>query len=276
MMVVAYADIKDHIEDRFHGHSVDTLSGCLPNIGSIEGNESIAIGGLSSMQPLAEKLAKSFMDKNPKVAITVQDGGTSAGIKEASDDIIDIGMASREILPDESSLNSYLIAKDGIAIIVSPKNMVNNLTKDQLKDIFSVKITNWSEVDGTDQEIHVATREIGSGTAATFEYVVMSGEPITKYAILEPSSGALRQVVSDEQAIAFLSFGYLDKDTKSISLDGVSATNTNINNGSYPLVRPFYLVTKGEKTGEVKRFIDFCTGSDGQLVVATEGYLKVN
>jgi phosphate transport system substrate-binding protein len=188
-------------------------------------------------------------------------------------------MASRillvEDLQEETYVKSHLIAKDGIAIIVSPGNQVNNLTKEQVRNIFSGKITNWIEVGGKNREIHVATREIGSGTAASFEYFMMSGEPVTKYAILEPSSGALRQVVSDEQAIAFLSFGYLDEKTKAVSLDEVSATNANIINGSYPLVRPFYLMTRGEPAGEVKEFIDFCQGPEGQSIVEAEGYLKI-
>ncbi len=253
-----------------------SLTGCSPGAaspGELAGN--IAIAGSTSMQPLAEKLANAFMAENPKVAITVQGGGTDAGIKSVNEDVVDIGMASRELTPEEAALKKYSLAHDGIAIVVSPQNIVNNLSKTQLKDIFAGRLTNWSAVGGANKEIHVVTREAGSGTAVTFEEYVMLGEPLTRYAILEPSSGALRQTLSDEQAIAFLSFGYLDKDVKALSLDGVTANRANMKNGTYPLVRPFYFLTGREPDGAVKAFLDFCTGAEGQKIVDAEGYLTV-
>lgn len=239
----------------------------------------ITESGSTSVQPLAELFAEAFMKVNNQVKVTIQGGGSSVGIKAATDGTVNIGASSRELTQAEAAnLKEYVLCKDGIAIIVSPSNSINNLTREQIKNIFSGNITNWSQVGGADKSIHVVAREEGSGTRGAFEELIMGKDAkIVKTAILQSSNGALMQVVkNDANAIGFLSFGYLENSIKAISINGVAANAANALNGSYSVVRPFLFVTKGEPAGVVKAFIDYCMGSEAQKIVTKEGYISVH
>jgi phosphate transport system substrate-binding protein len=245
--------------------------------GCSSSEQTITEAGSTTVQPLAEKCAQVFMSENPDISITIQGGGSSVGVKSANDGTVDIGAASRELKDSEPALVKHLLAKDGIAIACHPSNSVTGLTKEQVKEIYAGNITKWSDVGGPDEDIHVVAREEGSGTRAAFEEMVMGEETlITETAILQPSNGALRTTVaSDPMAIGFLSFGYLDSSVKSISVDGVEGTKENALNGSYPIVRPLYFLTKEQPAGIVKEFIDFCLSTDGQKIAEDEGYIPV-
>jgi len=240
----------------------------------------ISVAGSTTVQPLAEKLAEAFMEKHPDVEITVQGGGSSVGIKSAAGGIADIGAASRELKESEkqkySDLQVFVIAYDGIAIIVHPGVEVDGLTRKQLQGIFAGKITSWKEVGGADKPIIVVAREEGSGTRAAFEELVMGGKQITGQAILQPSNGAVKKTVaSTPYSIGFLSFGYLDEEVKALAVDGVAPTKENAAQKRYPLVRPLNLLTKGTPSGLVKEWLDFILGPEGQKIVQSEGYIPV-
>jgi phosphate transport system substrate-binding protein len=242
---------------------------------------SISLAGSTTVQPVAEKLAEAFGAANPDVKIDVAGGGSSVGVKSAGQDTVDIGMASREIKPSEleeyPELRIYTIARDGIAIVVHPGVGVDELTKDQVRDIFAGTITNWSEVGGPDKMIIVVSREEGSGTRGAFEEMVMGDEAvIVDTAILQPSNGAVKTTVSTtEDSIGFLSFGYLDDSVKALAIDGVDATVENAMSGTYPIVRPLNMMTNGEPGEPAKAFLDFVLSDEGQAVVEEEGYLPV-
>src|SRR4030042_864606 len=163
------------------------LGGCAQSASG-----TITEAGSTTIQPVAEKLAAAFKDKNPDITVTIQGGGSSVGIKSAADGTVDIGAASRELKPDEPKLVKHLLARDGIAMVVHPDNSVTGLTKDQIIKIFAGEITNWSEVGGSNGTITVIAREEGSGTRGAFEEMVMGETLITEKAILQPSNGALR------------------------------------------------------------------------------------
>jgi phosphate transport system substrate-binding protein len=216
------------------------------------------------------------MEMHPKVTVTIQGGGSSVGVTSAADGTVDIGAASREIKPDEPPLVKHLLCRDGIAVVTDPANTVSGLTKDQVRQIFAGEITSWSEVGGPNKDIIVVAREEGSGTRAAFEEMVMGESLITNMAILQPSNGAVRTTVATTpNSIGFLSFGYLDASVKALAIDGVAATVENAINGSYPIIRPLYFLTKEEPTGLVKEFIDFCLSSTGQDIIKAEGYISV-
>lgn len=268
---------------------ISLIAGCGANSNSstITNSTSSLTGtitesGSTTVQPLAEKLAASFMSLNSGVKVVIQGGGSAVGIKAANDGTVDIGAASRELTKDDPALVKHILAKDGIAIIVNASNPVNGLSKSQVRDIFSGVITNWSQVGGPDKEIHVAAREEGSGTRTAFQEMVMGKDAsgnninIVKNAILQSSSGAILQVVkSDSQAISFDSFGYVDSSVKAMAVDGVAATSDNAKNGIYPVVRPLYFLTKNQPTGLVKAFIEYCTGTEAQKIISGEGYISV-
>jgi phosphate transport system substrate-binding protein len=231
--------------------------------------------GSTTVQPVAEKLAATFKQKNPNVTITIQGGGSSVGIKSAADGTVDIGAASRELKSDEPRLVTHLLARDGIAIVVHPSNPATGLTKEQVVKIFAGEITNWNQVGGSSGTITVIAREEGSGTRTAFEEMVMGQTLITAKAILQPSNGALRTSVSTTPlAIGFISLGYIDKTVKALSIDDVACTVENCKAGKYPIVRPLYFLTKEQPTGLVKEFIDFCLGEEGQKIIEKEGYLS--
>jgi len=242
----------------------------------------ITESGSTTVQPLAEVLAEDFRQANPNVKVIIQGGGSSVGIKAVNDGTVDLGAASREMTQDDPALVTHLLARDGIAVIVNPANPVNGLTKTQIRDIYSGSLTNWNQVGGEDHEIHVSAREEGSGTRTAFQDMVMGKDAngnaisITTSAILQSSNGALVQVVkSDSWAIGFVSFGYLGDSIKALSIDGVAATEENAKNGTYPIVRPLYFLTKEQPAGLVKAFLDYCTSTAAQKIITDEGYISV-
>lgn len=236
----------------------------------------ITLAGSSTVQPLAEKLGNAFTESKPDVRIDVSGGGSSVGIKSVADGIVDIGMSSRELRPDEPQLIEHLIAKDAIAIVVHPGNSVSNLSMEQLRKIYTGEITNWNQVGGAAGAIIVVAREEGSGTRDAFDELVMQGSLIKADAILQTSNGMVRTAVSiTPSAIGFLSLAYTDSSVKVLAINGVECTVENCQSGAYPLVRPLYLLTKGEPEGLVKEFIDFCLSPEGQRIVEEEGYIPV-
>ena len=244
-------------------------------------NSTISVSGSTTVQPLAEKLAEAFMTENTGIRIDVQGGGSSVGVKAAGQGTSDIGMASREIKESELAefpkLNVVVIARDGIAIVANADVTVSDLTVEQVRDIFSGKITNWKDLGGEDQNIIVVSREEGSGTRGAFEELVMGKDAlITANAILQPSNGSIRTTVSTTPySIGYMSFGYLDDTIKAISIGGIAPTEPNAADGSYPIVRPLNMLTNGEPTGAVKAFLDFILSDAGQKLVVEDGYIPV-
>ena len=246
-----------------------TLStGCSRN------NAGIIVAGSTSVQPFAEVLAEEYMILHPGVTIDIQGGGSAAGIMATKSGTTDIGMSSRTLTGDETSLWSVEIARDGLAIVVNPKNPVINLTLEQICDIYSGKVSNWSTVGGNKSEIHVFTREDGSGTRSSFESLVMGKTEIMAEAMVENSNGAIRQLVSDDpNAIGYISLGLVDKDVKAVELNGITATREHVIDGTYNLSRPFLFLTLKEPTGLVKDFIDFTLSEQGKQILNDQGLI---
>ncbi|NLP06191.1 phosphate ABC transporter substrate-binding protein [Candidatus Fermentibacteria bacterium] len=241
----------------------------------------ITVVGSTTVQPLAELLAEAYQAVNPGVIITVSGGGSSVGVTSAGNGLCDVGMASREIKESERqefpSMAIHVIARDGIAIVTNPGVGVTNLSKSQVRDIFTGDITNWSEVGGPDQDIVVVSREEGSGTRAAFEEMVMEGVfLITGAAVLQPSNGAVvTTVASTPYSIAYISFGYMNESVAAVSVNGIAPTAANASAGRYPIVRPLCMLTPGTPQGDVKAWLDFIMSPDGQAIVSDEGYLPV-
>ena len=237
----------------------------------------LSLAGSTSVQPLAETLAEAFMAQNPDVTIDVQGGGSSVGVTSAGQGTVDIGMASRAIKDSEMqefpNLQVFTIAYDGIAIVVHPDVQLGNLTLEQVRGIFGGQITNFRQVGGPDAPIVVVSREEGSGTRGAFEEMVMKAGgtevPIAASAILQQSNGAVRTTVAETpNSIAYLSFGFLDESVRAVPVEGVAPTMENVLNRSYPIFRPFNLLTNGAPGPLAQAFIGFVLSAEGQQIVA--------
>jgi phosphate transport system substrate-binding protein len=242
------------------------------------GDKTLNIGGSTTVQPLAEKLAAAYMKNHPETEVIVTGGGSSTGVRSAANGIVDIGTSSRELVDNESAvLEQYEIALDGIAIIVHPSLQITSLTTGQVAGIFSGNITNWKEVNGPELTIDVVTREAGSGTRDTFEVKVMNQVPIVDTALQQPSNGAVRSVVAGlESSIGYISIPYIDDSVKGVELDGLIPTIDNVKNGNWKLMRPLLLLTRGPAKGKAKDFIDFCLAPEAQEIVSSEGYARID
>ena len=235
----------------------------------------LTLAGSTSVQPFAEKWADAYQAQQPGVPIHVQGGGSTAGVQAAISGAAQIGMSSRPLTPDEASqVTSIRVARDGIAIVIHPTMPVSDLELDQVRAIYAGEIKNWRLAGGRDSPITVITREEGSGTRAAFEALVMGGQHIAASALVQDSTGAVRQMVaSDPAAIGYVSIGLVDASIKALRLHGVEATEANIDLGKYPLVRPFLFVIATEPRGAAKDFIDWITGPEGRALTRREGLL---
>ncbi|MGE5457248.1 MAG: phosphate ABC transporter substrate-binding protein [Methanococcaceae archaeon] len=235
---------------------------------------SITLAGSTAFQPFAEKLAEQYMQTNNNVNITIQGGGSAVGIQAANSGAAQIGMADMVQLPEEAKgLTTVVVAKDGVAIVLNPKNPVANLTTEQVRDIFNGKITNWKEVGGNDAPITVVSREAGSGTRSSFEQII-GDIKLKQDALIQDSNGTIRETVSnDPNSVSYLSHGLINEKVKPVTLDGVKSSIENVVSGQYKLVRPIFLLVKGSIQGEVKNFIDYILSPEGQKTIKDNGLL---
>jgi phosphate transport system substrate-binding protein len=235
---------------------------------------SITMAGSTAFQPFAEKLAENYMASYPDVNITVQGGGSAVGIQAALSGTAQIGMADLVVLPPEAkNLQSFVVARDGISIVVHPSNPATNITLDQIRDIFNGNIRNWKEMGGVDSPITVVSREAGSGTRSSFEQIVKDIQ-LTPDAIVQDSNGTIRETVAnDKNAVGYLSHGLLNEKIKPLSVEGISCTLQEIQLGGYVLVRPVYLLTAGKPEGELARVIDFFLSPAAQKIIETSGLI---
>ena len=236
----------------------------------------ISLAGSTSMQKLADALAETFMEANSGVTVTVEYSGSSAGIESLLNGSCDIGDASRNLKDSEKSGGAVenIVAIDGIAVIVDKNNTVAGLTKQQLSDIYTGAVTNWSEVGGSDTPIVVVGREAGSGTRGAFEEI-LKVEDACKYAVECDSTGAaMAKVASTEGAIGYVSLGSLNDTVKALKIDGEEATEQNIKDGKYKICRPFNIATKKGADNELaKDFISYIMSKEGQQVISDNGYI---
>lgn len=235
-------------------------------------NVKLNIVGSTSVQPICEKLAEEYKKTNKSIDINVQGGGSGLGIKCANNSLADIGMSSKEI--ECKNLTEYEIGKEGIVIVVNKNNPIKDLSSNQIRNIFSGKITNWKEISDYSGEINVIVREEGSGTLDAFKDVIMNNSDIKKDAIVQNSQGSVSQaIIQDKNAIGFVSYSYLNEDLNNVSVDGVEVSEKSIMDESYKLQRPFILLTNDENK-EIKDFIGWVRSNDSDEIFKQEKIIK--
>jgi phosphate transport system substrate-binding protein len=236
----------------------------------------ITVAGSTSVEPFAELLAEEYMSRHSESHIYVQGGGSTAGIEAVISHAANIGMSSRTLMETEKNLYAVTIAKDAIAIILHPKNPIQDLLLDQIREVWSGKIKSWKELGGAPHPIVLVTREEGSGTREAFQRFVMGKEDISLEALVQDSNGAVRQVVaSNPNAIGYISLGLVNDNVKALKISGVEPNMTNIDNGRYTLVRPFLFVFNEEPVGEAKSFLEFVLSPLAQKLLLKEGLVPV-
>ena len=239
----------------------------------------IPVGGSTSVTPLMELFQAEYEKANSRVKITISGTGSGDGIKGAGEGTYEIGMSSRELTPAEigTGLEPLVIAIDGIAVIVNNNNPVSGLSKDQIVDIYTGKISLWEQLGaaagGKTGGIAVVSREPGSGTRSAFQelFGFADKDQVTN-AIIFDGTGAIKSAIAgNADAIGYLSLGSLDSNTKALMVDGVTATNANVVNGSYIIARPFILITKKgvPLNPDAKAFMDWIMSDAGQAIVKT-------
>lgn len=252
------------------------VAGCGNSEDKTEGDSSepitISISGSTSVGPLMEKVAEKYESVNSNVSIEINQVGSSAGIKDAINGVSELGMSSRELkAEEESQVKSNVIAYDGIAIITNKNNTIKNISLDQIKGIYTGQITNWNQIDGgKDAPIVVVSREEGSGTRDAFQEIVgYKSEELKADAMISNGNGGVKEsVASNENAVGFVSFEYLDDKVNIVNVENVEPKADLVKSGEYKISRPFLLVNKdGSLSEDGQKLIDFILSDEGQTIV---------
>lgn len=252
-------------------------------------SSSITIKGSDTTLPISQKLAEQYMLENSGETLIVTGGGSGVGISSLMAETTDIAQSSRKIKFDEvlkiedagKSIEEIVIAYDAMAIVVHPENKVSDLTRQQLEDIFTGKIQNWSELGGDDLKIIPYSRETSSGTYEFFKESVLNDKNYVNGIMSMPATGAIIQSVNQTPgAIGYVGLAYLNDDVKAInvSYDGenfVQPSIENAKNNTYPVVRPLYFYHSADVNENVKKFIEYSLSPTGQKLIEEIGFITV-
>lgn len=277
------------------------ISGCGPApAGELETNPqpvaNIENKGSDTIVNLALAWAEEYQKTNPQVSISVTGGGSGAGIASLINSTADLANASRKIKSEEianAEANGitpveFIIARDAIAVIVNPQNPIEKLTLQQISDIYSGKINNWSEIGGEDRPIVRLSRETNSGTHVYFlEEVLRLGDSENKTlfstdTLLLPSSeGIGAEIRENPNAIGYDGLGYVTDDMKVIAVAAgegqpyIKPAIETVNDNTYPIARDLYIYTAGEPAGAVKEYLDWILAVDAQRIVQSLGFVPI-
>jgi phosphate transport system substrate-binding protein len=248
--------------------------------------QKIVIDGSTTVGPIAKAFAEFFMQNNKSVNITVSESGSGNGAKSLVNQTCDIATLSRFMKANEFSAAvekgilpvAHVVAMDGIAMVVHPANSVKNLTIEQIRDIYTGKISNWKELGGPNERIVVISRDTNSGTYETFESLVMVKDKMFDKVEYVGSNGAIRQrVQSTKGAIGYIGLGFVDKTVKPLLVNNIEATPETVVAGKYPIARPLYMFTNQypELGSNLYSFITLYLTPKGQEIIESIGFIPV-
>ena len=240
----------------------------------------VATDGSTSMEKVIGALGEAFMEANPDTTFTYNPTGSGSGIQAVQEGRCDIGLSSRALkdAEKEAGLTETVLAYDGIAMIVNPANPVEDLSLEQIADIYTGKITNWSEVGGNDSQIVLIGREAGSGTRGGFEEIVGVVDACQYRQELTSTGDVITTVAQNPDAIGYASLAAVKDTVKALKVAGVTPTEATVKDGTYTIQRPFVLATKtGEKLNDVAQaFFDYATSADASEIIAAAGAVPAN
>ena len=240
----------------------------------------VATDGSTSMEKVIGALGEAFMEANPDTTFTYNPTGSGSGIQAVQEGRCDIGLSSRALkdAEKEAGLTETVLAYDGIAMIVNPANPVEDLSLEQIADIYTGKITNWSEVGGNDSQIVLIGREAGSGTRGGFEEIVGVVDACQYRQELSSTGDVITTVAQNPDAIGYASLAAVKDTVKAMKVAGVTPTEATVKDGTYTIQRPFVLATKtGEKLNDVAQaFFDYATSADASEIITAAGAVPAN
>ena len=243
--------------------------------GSSEQSATVSTDGSTSMEKVILSLAEQYMIDNPGVNVTYNPTGSGTGITAALEGRCDIGLSSRALKDSEveSGLKQTIVALDGIAIIVNADNSISDLSIQQIADLFTGKIANWSEVGGPDAPVVAIGREAGSGTRDGFESITGTEDACTYSQELTSTGAVITAVSQNPGAIGYASLASNLDQVKAVTVEGVEATEDTVKSGEYKIQRPFVFATKSDAplSDAAQKFFDYCVSADAASIIAGAG-----
>ena len=240
----------------------------------------VSTDGSTSMEKVIGALGEAFMEANDQVKFTYNPTGSSSGIQAVQEGRCDIGLSSRALKDEEkaSGLVETVLAYDGIAMIINPENSVEDLTLEQIADIYTGKITNWSEVGGQDAEIVLIGREAGSGTRSGFEEIVDVKDACKYRQELSSTGDVITTVAQNPGAIGYASLASVKDSVKALKVGGVTPSEETVKDTTYAIQRPFVLATKQDAVlnPAAQAFFDYITSSDANEIIVAAGVVPAN
>ena len=260
--------------------TADTTEPAATEPAATELSGNVNVNGSTSMGDVIAALTEGFNEANPDVTINYTGSGSGAGITGVLDGTCDLGLSSRALTDDEKSQGAVenIIALAGVAVVVNPENTVTDLTTEQIAQIFTGEITNWSELGGADAEIAVFGRENGSGTRSAFEEIV-GVEDACVYTNEYSSTGdVIGNVASNPNAIGYASLSAVDETVTAVNVNGVAPSEATVLDGTYEIQRPFVIVTvEGtELSAEAQAFLDYAMSAEVADIIAAAGAVSAN
>lgn len=259
------------------------LTACNQNATNLE-SKKLVLTGSSTVAPLVSEIAKQFETEYPEVRVDVQTGGSSRGLVDAAQGLADIGMISRALKDSETNqFQSFMIALDGIGIVIESSNPISSLSDQQVVDIYTGKIDNWRQVGGIDAPITVVNKAEGRSTLELFlQYFQLENSQIQADVIIGDNQQGIKTVAGNKNAIGYVSIGAAQRDIsegvplKLLSVGGIKATSFTVKNGSFPLSRPLNLVTKETPSGLIKEFIEFAQSEKVHDLVEAQNFVPIS
>ena len=255
---------------------VASFTGCSTKEETIQ---SVATDGSTSMSKVIGALGEAF-EADTKIPVTYNATGSGSGIEAVMEGRCDLGLSSRALKDEEKEkgLEQTILAFDGIAVIVNPRNTVEDLDVETIGKIYTGEITNWSEVGGADMEIVLIGREAGSGTRDGFEEITKTKDKCLYRQELTSTGDVITAVATNENAIGYASLASVKDSVKAVKVNGVTPSEATVKDGSYPIQRPFVFVTKADTklSDSAQKFFDWATSADAADIISRAGVVPNN